>query len=121
MSTNQALVKVLTDSGLAQFGDALVNFAISIALTEQTGRPRGTKVPDKVLAEAAVQAGLRKYLPKRLGRGEVANSVEALLGHAWLTKVMTLEEISASLRAANLTQADSFAKLAGIALSRFKT
>lgn len=121
MSTNQALAKVLTDTGLAQFGDALVNFALSIALTEQTGRPRGMKVPDKILAQAAVQAGLRKHLPRRLGRGEVANSVEALLGHAWLTRVISLEEISTSLKEANLTQAESFAKLAEIALSRLRT
>ncbi len=56
------LTRILTSKGLAQFGDALLNFAYSLALTEKIGRPRGTRVPDKVLAEAAVKAGLRKHL-----------------------------------------------------------
>ena len=82
----QNLTRILTSKGLAQFGDALLNFAYSLALTETIGRPRGTRVPDKVLAEAAVKAGLRKYLPRRVGRGEVANGLEALIGHLWLEK-----------------------------------
>src|SRR3989449_8439188 len=89
---------MLTDTGLAQFGDSLLNFAYSIALTEATGRPRGTKVPDKILAEAAARAGLRKRLPRRVGRGDVANSLEALLGHVWLQKLITLDEIVSCLR-----------------------
>jgi len=84
MLDDQHLAGVLTDHGLAQFGDALLNFVFSLALTETTGRPRGTKVSDKTLAEAAARAGLRKYLPRRIGRGDVANSLEALLGFVWL-------------------------------------
>ncbi len=72
------LTRILTSKGLAQFGDALLNFAYSLALTEKIGRPRGTRVPDKVLAEAAVKAGLRKHLPRRVGRGEPANNFAKL-------------------------------------------
>src|SRR6266487_2307267 len=73
MLDDQHLAGILTDHGLAQFGDALLNFVFSLALTETTGRPRGTKVSDKTLAEAAARAGLRKYLPRRIGGGGYAN------------------------------------------------
>ena len=109
---------VLSDGGLAQFGDSLLNFAFSLALTEMLGRPKGTKIPDRVLADAAVKAGLRKFLPKRVGRGDVANSVEALLGYAWLQKLLTLGEIVGCLKTDSLDRSHDFAKLAGLALER---
>ena len=117
---DEDLGKILTDTGLAQFGDSLLNFAYSIALTETTGRPRGTKVPDKILADAAAKAGLRKLLPRRVGRGDVANSLEALLGHVWLQKMITLEEIVACLKTENLDPSKNFSALVEIALSKLK-
>jgi hypothetical protein len=106
--------------GFAQFGDALLNFAYSLALTETTGGPRGVRVPDKTLAEAAVKTGLRKHLPRRVGRGDVANSLEALLGYSWLQKNLTTDEIVESLKSESLTPFENFARLAEIALSRLK-
>ncbi len=120
MLDDQDLAEVLTDHGLAQFGDALLNFAFSVALTETTGHPIGTKVPDKILAEAAVGAGLRKYLPRRIGRGDVANSLEALLGFVWLKKLLTLQEILNCLKTESSTPAQDFARLAELALARLK-
>ena len=117
---SQSLSKILTDTRLAQFGDALLNFAYSLTLTETTGYPRGTKVADKTLAEAAVKAGLRKHLPRRVGRGDVANSVEALLGYIWLRKLITLDEILLCLKAEGTTPSQSFAKLAELALARLE-
>jgi len=117
---DEDLARILTRKDLAQFGDALLNFAYSLALTETTGEPRGTRVPDKVLAEAAVKAGLRKHLPRRVGRGEIANGLEALLGYSWLRKHLTLEEISTCLKAKGLAPANNFTKLAELALSRLK-
>jgi len=117
---DQHLARVLTDHGLAQFGDALLNFAFSLALTETTGHPRGTKVSDKTLADAAVRAGLRKYLPRRIGHGDVANSLEALLGFVWLKKLLTLEEILNCLKTESVTHAQNFAQLAELALARLK-
>jgi hypothetical protein len=114
------LTRILTSKGLAQFGDALLNFAYSVALTEKIGRPRGTRVPDKVLAEAAVKAGLRKHLPRRVGRGEVANGLEALIGHSWLEKHLTLDDMLTCLKVESLTPANNFAKLAELALSRLE-
>ncbi len=117
---NEDLTKILTNRELAQFGDALMNFAYSLALTETTGKPTGTRVPDKVLAEAAVKAGLRKSLPRRVGRGEIANGLEALLGYSWLQRHLTLDEISSCLKTESLTPADNSARLAELALSRLE-
>ncbi len=117
---DEDLSKILTNTGLAQLGDSLLNFAYSIALTETTGRPRGTKVQDRILADAAARAGLRKFLPRRVGRGDVANGLEALLGHVWLQKMITLEEIVACLKTENLDPSKNFSVLADLALSKLK-
>jgi len=117
---DEDLGKILTNAGFAQFGDSLLNFAYSIALTETTGRPRGTKVQDRVLADAAARAGLRKLLPRRVGRGDVANSLEALLGHVWLQKMITLEEIVGCLKIENLDPSKNFSLLADLALSKLR-
>ena len=120
MKERSNLAGVLTDSAMAQFGDALLNFAYSLALTETSGRPCGIKVADKTLAEAAVRAGLRKHLSRRVGRGDVANSLEALLGFVWLQKHLTLEEIVTCLKAESITASENFAKLAEVALARLE-
>jgi 23S rRNA maturation mini-RNase III len=114
------LDKILADTELAQFGDALLNFAYSTALTETTGRPRGIKVQDKILADAAVRAGLRKRLPRRVSRGDVANSLEALLGYVWLQKMITLEEIVACLKTENIDPIKNFSALVDLALSKLR-
>jgi ribonuclease III-like protein len=110
----------LTSKELAQFGDALLNFAYSLALTEKTGKPMGTRVPDRALAEAAVKAGLRKLLPRRVGRGDIANGLEALLGYSWLEEVLTLDEIVECLKTEAPSSADNFAKLAQLAFSKLE-
>jgi len=117
---DEDLGKILTNTGLAQFGDSLLNFAYSIALTENNGRPRGTKIQDRILAEAAARAGLRELLPRRVDRGDVANSLEALLGHVWLQKMITLEEIVACLKTENLDPSKNFSVLAEVALSKLR-
>jgi len=118
---DEELTRILTDKGLAQFGDSLLNFAYSIAVTRTTGKPRGFKVQDKILAEAAIKAGLRKLLPRRVNRGEVANSVEAILGYAWLGKLVTLDEVVNSLSDESyLIPSENFARLAEMVLSRVR-
>jgi Ribonuclease III len=120
MHDQQRLTNILIDGGLAQFGDALLNFAFSLALTKMHGNPTGTKIPDKVLADAAVKAGLRKFLPRRVGRGDVANGFEALLGHLWLEKLLTLDEIVECLKRESIDHSQNFVQLAELALERMK-
>lgn len=112
------LSQILRNKGLAQFGDALLNFAYSLALTETGGSPRGTKVRDRILADAAAEAGLRKHLPARINKGDVANSLEALLGHVWLQKMIALEEIVTCLKSEATDPSANFANLAALALSK---
>lgn len=120
MGDRQDLRAIVTNTGLAQLGDALLNFAFSMALTEKNGRPTGTRVSDRTLAEAAVEVGLREYLPKRVNRGDVANSLEALLGFVWIGKLITLEEVVTCLKAESLKPSMNFARLADLALARME-
>jgi hypothetical protein len=41
VKTHRNLTEVLTDHKLASLGDAYVNFAYSLALSNRTGRPTG--------------------------------------------------------------------------------
>ena len=112
------LTKILRDRKLAQFGDSLLNFSYSLALTRTTKHPVGIKVKDKLLAEAATKAGLRKYLPRRVDAGDVANSLEALVGEVWLEERITLEEIVACIIPDEIDQSKGFVTLAQLALQR---
>ncbi len=112
------LTKILRDRKLAQFGDSLLNFSYSLAVTRTTKQPVGIKVKDKLLADAATKAGLRKYLPRRVDAGDVANSLEALVGEAWLEERLTLEEIVACLVPDEIDQSKGFVNLAQLALER---
>jgi hypothetical protein len=114
----ERLTRILRDRKLAQFGDSLLNFSYSLALTRTTKQPVGVKVKDKLLADAAGKAGLRKYLPRRVDAGDVANSLEALVGEAWLLEKVTLEEIVACLVPDEIDQSKGFIKLAQLTLER---
>jgi Ribonuclease III len=114
----EKLSKIIRDRKLAQFGDSLLNFSYSLAVTRTTRQPVGIKVKDKLLADAATKAGLRKYLPRRVDAGDVANSLEALVGEAWLLEKITLEEIVACLVLDEIDQSKGFVSLAQLALGR---
>jgi hypothetical protein len=107
----EEFTKILSDRKLAQLGDAFVNFVYSLALTRSIGEPIGTKVSDRVLADAARMAGIRKLLPKRTTRGDVSNAVEALVVYVWLHNYMTMDEILAILEAQIDSPSDAFTTL----------
>ncbi|MEM3439533.1 MAG: ribonuclease III family protein [Candidatus Bathyarchaeia archaeon] len=90
--SRRALEEVLRDRGLAQLGDAYVNFICSLAASISEGRPRGLKVSDAVLAEAAKRCGARALLPKRSKREDIANAAEALLVYAWILGIERMED-----------------------------
>ena len=72
----------MRDKKRASLGDAYINLAYSLALTQIQGEPKGVKVSDRILADAFKEAGLRKYLGTRLSRKDFANASEAILMEA---------------------------------------
>jgi len=116
----EKLAKVLMDRKLARFGDSYVNFIFSLALTRAKQEPQGARVSDRVLADAAVKTGLRKFLPRRIKRNDVANSVESLLVYGWLKGFISLEESAKVLEKNIQTPSDAVAKLAEEILCRIK-
>ena len=60
------LQEVLLDKDLAGLGDMYVNFVHSLALSQKLRKPAGTKVNNRILAEAVKKSGLRKMLPRRI-------------------------------------------------------
>ncbi|NJE46363.1 hypothetical protein E3E35_02830 [Thermococcus sp. GR7] len=81
-----------TDKGLSKFGDSLINFVFSLALSEYLGRPTGERVPNASLSIALELSGLRHVVPPRTdkhGKGDIA---EAIFAYAWLEGKITVEE-----------------------------
>jgi hypothetical protein len=67
----------------------LVNFVVSAALTLATGKIKGVKVPGKLLNKVYHLSGLSSMrLPYHVEPGE---SVESLLGFAWLKNCISCE------------------------------
>ena len=89
----QSLKDILIDHDLAALGDAFVNFIYSLALSFRSGKPVGEKLDNETLASALREAGLRKILPFRMDRHEMANAAEALIVYAWLRGVMSMGDI----------------------------
>jgi len=92
LTVHRTLAEVLTDHKLAALGDAYVNFAYSLAVSNKKMQASGAKVKGHVLAHALKKAGLREYLPSRMSRHTLADAAEALIVYAWLQDYITLEE-----------------------------
>lgn len=76
----------------AEFGDSLINFLFSCSYTKLKGEPIGTKVPNSVLHQAAVESGLRGKMRSGLDRKEISNEVEARLAEAYLDGKFTIDD-----------------------------
>jgi len=113
------LKEILTDHELASLGDAYVNFAYSLALSNQNRKPSGAKVKGSLLAEALKRAGLREHLPARMTRHHMADAAEALIVHAWLTGTMTLDE-TVSILVKTRETAEALCSLLSTAKNRIK-
>lgn len=119
IKTYKNLTEVLTDHELASLGDAYVNLAYSLTLSNKKGKPTGAKVKGSILAEAFKKAGLREHMPSRMTRHMLADAAEALTVYAWLRSYITLDECVAKLeKANNLT--DGFSQLLATIKSRLK-
>lgn len=97
LTAHKTLSEVLKDHKLAALGDAYVNFAYSLAISNRKRQPSGVKVKGHVLAEALKKAGLREHLPSRMSRHTLADAAEALIVYAWLQNYITLGECVAVL------------------------
>ncbi|MEM2911147.1 MAG: ribonuclease III family protein [Candidatus Bathyarchaeia archaeon] len=111
------LAEILTDHKLAALGDAYINLAYSLAISERKGQPSGAKVKGSVLAEAFKKAGLREHMPSRVSRHMLADAAEALTVYAWLHKHITLEECVGILQKAE-NPIEGFTKLLTIITNR---
>jgi len=100
---HQSLRDVMLDKGLAALGDALVNFAYSLALSLDLGRPTGNRLDNRALSEALRASGLRETAPKRMSRHDLANAAEALLAYGWLKGFLSFWELVEALRGQNIT------------------
>lgn len=87
------IADVLMDHDLASFGDSLVNFIFSIALSKISGRFCGVRVRNRVLAEALNRCGLRGFLGGRVDVHVKGNAVEALLAYAWVSGKVSLMDL----------------------------
>jgi len=92
MSQPDPIRQIMRDKQLASLGDAYVNFVYSLALTNLKGYPQGTKVSDKILAQAFKQSGLRDQLGSRVTKKDLANASESLLAEAYSKNCLTVEE-----------------------------
>ena len=92
MSQPDPIRQIMRNKQLASLGDAYVNFVYSLALTRLSGRPEGTKISDRILAQAFRLSGLRDHLGTRVTKKDFANASEALLAEAYLKGLLTIEE-----------------------------
>lgn len=84
--------KDFTDKNLSKFGDSLINFIFSLALSEYLGHPSAGRVPNASLTIALEKSGLLHHVPPRTdkhGKGDIA---EAIIAYAWLEKIISIEE-----------------------------
>jgi hypothetical protein len=94
-----SLAEVLADRDLDSLGDAYVNFAHSLALSNRRRKPLGVRVKGSVLAEALRKAGLRDRLGSGMSRAHaLADATEAMIVYAWLNGRLTLDESVAIMR-----------------------
>jgi hypothetical protein len=77
-----SLAEVLADRDLDSLGDAYVNFAHSLALSNRRRKPLGVRVKGSVLAEALRKAGLRDRLGSSMSRHALADATEAMIVYA---------------------------------------
>ncbi|MCD6459000.1 MAG: hypothetical protein B6U95_00690 [Thermofilum sp. ex4484_82] len=79
------------DKNLAKFGDSIVNFVVSAALTIFYKKPQGVKVKNHVLRSAWLNThnrlGVRKpfLMPEDLA--------EAYIAYLWLTHKLSIEDM----------------------------
>ncbi len=106
-----SLAEVLLDKDLAKIGDTLVNFLFSLAVSNRMKQPQNVRVSSLTLSTALRKSGLRSLLPHRTDRHAQANAVEALIMHAWITKMFSLTDLLQILESEAHNPIDAFSKV----------
>lgn len=78
------------EGNLSSFGDVLLNFLYSYAISKASGRWEGRRVANSVLAQSLALSKLKK--PSRSDRQTLGNYVESLIATAWIGGIVKTEE-----------------------------
>ena len=88
---------------LSSFGDVLVNFLFSYALSRACGVWEGKKVSNSILATSLTYSHIKK--PSRSDRQMLGNFVESFIARAWVEGIVSTEEC-VDVLSSNLLQED---------------
>jgi len=97
IKTFSSIKEVMANKELAKLGDNFVNFIYSLAKSCALGKFEGWKVSDKVLSQAVREADFRTMVSHRASPHDLADAVEALIVHTWLTERISIEELATIL------------------------
>ncbi|MFW9918339.1 MAG: ribonuclease III family protein [Candidatus Thorarchaeota archaeon] len=81
---HDSIDSIMSDKGLAQIGDNLVNFFYSLAKSVVLECMSGEKVRDKVLAKAIRATALYQHIGRRTDAGRAADAYEAIIAWLWM-------------------------------------
>ncbi|MFX0080859.1 MAG: ribonuclease III family protein [Candidatus Hodarchaeota archaeon] len=101
LDLNKSQKAIGTDKGLAKIGDGIVNLTYSMAksiyLTKNSPNNKilrtGVKVSKKILANALKNANMKNFAKTRADAHDFADTAEALVAYAWLSKKITIDDI----------------------------
>ncbi|MBD3405540.1 MAG: hypothetical protein GF411_05315 [Candidatus Lokiarchaeota archaeon] len=89
--------QIVSDQGLAQIGDGVVNLCYSLAKSVVLGHATGEKVQDRILANAIRSTNFYSYISGRTDAGRAADAYEALIAYLWMKNKITIAFIVDSL------------------------
>ena len=93
------LKQAARDKGLAKLGDEIINFCFSLAKSVFHNKPTGDKVSAKILSEAMKITDLRSLAKLRAKAHDIADAGESLIAYAYLSGVISTEEITQKILA----------------------
>ena len=102
INNNLTQKSIGTDKGLAKIGDSIVNLTYSIAKSIVLTRNSkinnsirtGVKVNKTILANALKEANMKGFSKTRADAHDMADTVEAVVAYVWLSKKVTIEDIT---------------------------
>ncbi len=92
-----SLEDIVNDKSLAKIGDLFINLLYSTAKSKILGLPFHQRVWDDCMAEAMKNSNLSQHVSRKKDKGKLADACEALVLYAWLTDLITINEIISTL------------------------